>query len=422
AQTLRQTGEYDRAIDGYVQRIKAGGWPEEVWYSMYQVGKLLLVKDDPWPVILHAFLQAHEYRPGRAEPLFHLVAACRQRDYHELGVLFGKIAMEIAYPAADVLFIERTVYRYRLPMEYAACCIETERYTEAVRALNRAVTTSGTPPDVMVQAIRNRDYCLSRTFPGRQMFIPRKNRLKVCVPFYNPGHFLDNCIASLLEQDYDRFDMIFLDDGSTDDSWQRVPVDDERVTLIRNSTQLGGGRNLHVLLTEHCEPNDIFVQLDGDDWLAEPDALRFINQFYNQYDCWVMYGQFRFSDGRYGKAHPIPDEAAFERVRKDWYCPAIRSFRAGLYHRLADQDPDYACMKDAAGNWYEKAMDAALMCSIFEVAGYSRIRFNSRPLYVYNIDNPRNIFRNEREEEMEAHREVAGKRPFSPVSEITGGS
>lgn len=42
--------------------------------------------------------------------------------------------------------------------------------------------------------------------------------LTVVVPNYNHAHYLRSCLDSLLEQDYDRFEVLVVDDGSTDGS------------------------------------------------------------------------------------------------------------------------------------------------------------------------------------------------------------
>ena len=50
-----------------------------------------------------------------------------------------------------------------------------------------------------------------------------KNKIKIIVPFFNPGDFLDNCISSVLTQDYDNYEVLFIDDCSTDNSYSKIP-------------------------------------------------------------------------------------------------------------------------------------------------------------------------------------------------------
>ena len=50
------------------------------------------------------------------------------------------------------------------------------------------------------------------------------NKIKVIIPFYNPGNFLDSCIGSVLTQDYENYEVLFIDDCSTDGSFDKIPA------------------------------------------------------------------------------------------------------------------------------------------------------------------------------------------------------
>ncbi|MFF8842912.1 glycosyltransferase family 2 protein [Streptomyces sp. NPDC015127] len=100
--------------------------------------------------------------------------------------------------------------------------------------------------------------------------------MSVVIPVYNPGKYIDPCIASLLGQTLpaEEFEVLFVDDGSTDDTPARL---DElaaehphfRVIHIPNSGWPGKPRNIGV-----AEAKGEYVQfLDQDDHLGT-DALR----------------------------------------------------------------------------------------------------------------------------------------------------
>lgn len=175
---------------------------------------------------------------------------------------------------------------------------------------------------------------------------------------------------------------------------------------------------MHAAITEHCcAPDDIVVFVDGDDWLEGHDVLSYVNQFYNEQDCWVAYGQFRYSTGQYGTGRPYPNRASFARLRSHWYASPLRSFRAGIYHQIKHQDPGYSCMKDARGEWFTTAMDMALMYPVMDLAGFDRVRYNDRVLYVYNVDNPLNVHKMEPKKEIESGIEIRRKKPLQSVSD-----
>ena len=45
--------------------------------------------------------------------------------------------------------------------------------------------------------------------------------VSIIVPVYNSSLYLDECILSILNQDYSNFELILVDDGSTDNSLDR---------------------------------------------------------------------------------------------------------------------------------------------------------------------------------------------------------
>ncbi len=71
--------------------------------------------------------------------------------------------------------------------------------------------------------------------------------VSVCVPTYNYGRFLPDCIESVLEQTLDDWELVLCDDCSTDDTEEvvRSYVErDSRVRYVRNERRLGMNGNL----------------------------------------------------------------------------------------------------------------------------------------------------------------------------------
>src|SRR5215211_4791039 len=62
----------------------------------------------------------------------------------------------------------------------------------------------------------------------------------VVIPCYNQAHFLGEAIESVLSQSYEHFELIVVDDGSTDDTSEvatAYSARDRRVRLIRQENR-----------------------------------------------------------------------------------------------------------------------------------------------------------------------------------------
>lgn len=125
--------------------------------------------------------------------------------------------------------------------------------------------------------------------------LPQKKDYKfaIIVPNYNNDHgnyngktFLQNCIESILNQTYKNFELIVVDDMSTDTSVNTVVnyMKDERVHLIKNRRKRynGGSRNVGIDYALDNINFDYFCFLDSDDWWINDEILEKINhRLYN---------------------------------------------------------------------------------------------------------------------------------------------
>jgi glycosyltransferase involved in cell wall biosynthesis len=275
-----------------------------------------------------------------------------------------------------------------------------------------------------------------------------KNKIKIIVPFYNPGNFLDRCVNSLLTQDYDNYEILFIDDSSTDGSFSKIPsvkyktneegeflTDDNGEPIIdkmhpllsktkclninawRSGERVTALPNIHNGIMQFAnEPDDIVIIVDGDDFLFNRTVLSDINKFYVENpDCWLMYGSSKVTNGHpcYASAY---SEKEFENIRRaPFRVSHIRTFRAGLYHQIEKQDPSYNCMKNSEGNWYTVSYDACIMFPMLEMAGYEHVFYNENPFYVYNVDNPISDDRLNMQLKMDVKREVIQKEQFNKI-------
>lgn len=109
----------------------------------------------------------------------------------------------------------------------------------------------------------------------------------VVIPLYNKEDYIVNTLTSVLNQSYQNFEVIVVNDGSTDDSLKIVQsFHDSRIRVFtKNNGGVSSARNLGVE-----KANFKYVAfLDADDeW--KPDYLFFINKLIDKYPQCALYG------------------------------------------------------------------------------------------------------------------------------------
>ena len=156
ALTLRSLNETDAAIEMFQRRIAFGGWDQEVFYSLYQIGQLLL-PSNPEAAILQ-FLTAWNFRPTRAEPLFELARLHRQRGQYALCELYASTGLSLP-PTTDSAFVYTDAQNWGLRFELAIAWFHLGRLEEAL-ALNEQLLGTGVPREMVPWVRHNRAWCL----------------------------------------------------------------------------------------------------------------------------------------------------------------------------------------------------------------------------------------------------------------------
>jgi glycosyltransferase involved in cell wall biosynthesis len=94
----------------------------------------------------------------------------------------------------------------------------------------------------------------------------------ICIPNFNYGKYIGETIQSVLDQTYRNFEIVVVDNASTDDSVKVVEsFGSDRIRLYRNRLNVGFAPNLQ-RATERAR-NDFIILLSSDD-LMNKDALQ----------------------------------------------------------------------------------------------------------------------------------------------------
>lgn len=126
------------------------------------------------------------------------------------------------------------------------------------------------------------------------------NLVSFLVPTYNVGSLLERCIHSLLNQTYQNFEIIFVDDGSTDSTVNIIHKYMEKYSNIYlyHSDEFGISFARNKLLDK--ANGDYLVFVDGDDFI-EKEMISDMMNYMIENDCDIVscgytmdYGSFKF--------------------------------------------------------------------------------------------------------------------------------
>ena len=157
--------------------------------------------------------------------------------------------------------------------------------------------------------------------------------ISIVVPIYNAQDFLSECIDSLLNQSFLDWELILVDDGSTDESvnvCRKYSHQNDKIKVV--SQQNGGVTSARKLGVSHAE-GEWITFVDADDTLPN-DALLKMYELTNAYDTDLIIGMV-------DKSLPLlPKELSIDDWRES--CISGRPFHVGpvakLYRKILIED------------------------------------------------------------------------------------
>src|SRR5574338_1422711 len=118
-------------------------------------------------------------------------------------------------------------------------------------------------------------------------------RVSIVIPVYNASNYIDECIQSALDQTYEDVEIIAVDDGSKDDSLQKLRKYSDKIKIL---TKENGGTPTALNAGIKIMSGEWFKWLSADDLLEKNTIEVLINEttrlgeisksciFYSSYD------------------------------------------------------------------------------------------------------------------------------------------
>lgn len=184
AQSYKDLGKFEEAIEWYRQRIHHGGWDEEIWCSHYMIAtcylnmakktnseiKLCVEKKQKTAVkdlildqenyegeALCWANRAITYRRFRAEPMVMMASYYRECGRNELAYMYANMAL-MPYckrGLQDILFVEHPAYTYKGLFEICITAYYIELYEEGLEACHKLLELPQTPENIKDRVRKN---------------------------------------------------------------------------------------------------------------------------------------------------------------------------------------------------------------------------------------------------------------------------
>lgn len=94
-------------------------------------------------------------------------------------------------------------------------------------------------------------------------------KFSIIIPNYNKEEYIDECFTSVYNQTYKNYEVIAIDDGSTDNSVEIIKKYNPDKLLFTNQVQAGGTRNAGIKVAT----GNYTVFLDSDDYFTNNTVL-----------------------------------------------------------------------------------------------------------------------------------------------------
>jgi len=154
AQSYRDSGLSDKAIEFYTKRSKQGGWQEEVYFSLYQSAKLMETLGYDESQILDTYHAATEINPKRIEALHGASRYCRMHGLSDTGYELAKIGLGSKLPE-DALFAEPWIYDFGLADEFCICAYWSGHHDESISVGLSLLQNAKLPEDERPRVTQN---------------------------------------------------------------------------------------------------------------------------------------------------------------------------------------------------------------------------------------------------------------------------
>lgn len=256
---------------------------------------------------------------------------------------------------------------------------------------------------------------------------PPFNHFTIVTPVYNAEKYIQRCIKSVSQQDYQSYEMIIIDDCSTDNTYNiakeciaNLPYSiRDKFVLMKNEKNMGAIFN-QIPTIDTLSNTTVVMLLDGDDWLINDPTL--FDKYNNIYQgdveftygsCWSVVDNIPLISQEYPPE--IKQSKTYRDYRFNWNMPYthFRTFRAYVLKDYIEKN-GVSIFKNKSDEWLKAGGDVSIFYAIVENIDPKNILCISDIVYNYNDANPLNDYKVNSKEQTKNANLILNNSPFKP--------
>lgn len=258
------------------------------------------------------------------------------------------------------------------------------------------------------------------------MYAYEEKPICVVVPTYNnvpEGRYAKN-MDSILGQKYKNYRVIVIDDASSDNTSRAIEeyvkghevYREGRLKIQRNEERKMALANILDAAYNFCKPEEIFMVIDGDDYLLGRLVFKLFNYGFYDEDKWVVYSNFLTTSAHVGYSRSYPMEVIRDNEFRNvlFLISHLRAFYTKLLLLIDPED-----FLDERGELFHAANDVSIFMPILEMSRHHLLYLNEIS-YFYNSNTGINNHQEKTIEQRDNALYIRGKPRYFELRELFG--
>ncbi len=239
------------------------------------------------------------------------------------------------------------------------------------------------------------------------------------IPSYNCSDVCEKTLRSIFTQTYENFRVIYIDDGSTDHTYETAKEckerlgQDQRLEIVHCPERKGAVERLYEKGIS-CEDSQIIIYMKGNAWLKDSHALAKLNDLYKKHAIWTAYeGGKNVRTKKKSSSLTFRSRGLFSPLlrRASTGGPRFKTFYASLFKKVKLEDFFFR------GSFVDDTHDSGYFFPLLEMSGSHSLALHSSFCeYVQKDDF--DAERPSRKASYKCHQRIRSSTPYTALASL----